>query len=126
MWIDSQSDPAKASQAYEQAVVQDGIQAGILNWHRSVAVACMEVTAKHKIPHIAPFGATEVVNETFHSDPEYYGYWTTKWWATADKLTGGYIEAFEGAIADGRWSPDSRTVAIYGRIPTGGAALARR
>ncbi|MFN2282581.1 MAG: ABC transporter substrate-binding protein, partial [Anaerolineales bacterium] len=28
VWIDSQSDPAKASQAYEQAVVQDGIQAG--------------------------------------------------------------------------------------------------
>ena len=39
VWIDSQSDPAKASQAYEQAVVQDGIQAGVLNWHSSVAVA---------------------------------------------------------------------------------------
>ena len=31
--IDSQSDPAKASQAYEQAVVQDGIQA-FLDIHR--------------------------------------------------------------------------------------------
>ena len=30
VWVDSQSDPAKASQAYEQAVVQDGIQAGAL------------------------------------------------------------------------------------------------
>ncbi len=69
VWIDSQSDPAKASQAYEQAVVQDGIQAGALNWHSSVAVAVMEVTANYKIPHIFGFGATEVVNETFASDP---------------------------------------------------------
>ncbi|MGD8794557.1 MAG: ABC transporter substrate-binding protein, partial [Anaerolineae bacterium] len=57
VWIDSQSDPAKASQAYEQAVVQDGIQAGILNWHSSVAVSCMEVTAKHQVPHFFGFGA---------------------------------------------------------------------
>jgi branched-chain amino acid transport system substrate-binding protein len=75
VWIDSQSDPAKASQAYEQAIVQDGIQAGILNWHSSVAVSAMEVTAKHKVPHFFGFGATEVVNETFDSDPEKYGYW---------------------------------------------------
>jgi branched-chain amino acid transport system substrate-binding protein len=67
VWIDCQSDPAKGTQAYEQAVVQDGIQAGILNWHSSVAVALMEVTAKHKIPHFFGFGATEVVNETFAS-----------------------------------------------------------
>jgi hypothetical protein len=73
VWIDCQSDPAKGTQAYEQAVVQDGIQAGILNWHSSVAVALMEVTAKHKIPHFFGFGATEVVNETFASDPEKYG-----------------------------------------------------
>ncbi|MEJ2759582.1 MAG: ABC transporter substrate-binding protein [Anaerolineales bacterium] len=61
VWIDSQSDPAKAAQAYEQAIVQDGIQAGVLNWHSSVAVSVMEVTAKHKIPHVFGFGATEVM-----------------------------------------------------------------
>ena len=38
VWIDDQSDPAKTSQAYEQAIVQDKIQAGILNWHSSDAV----------------------------------------------------------------------------------------
>jgi branched-chain amino acid transport system substrate-binding protein len=114
VWIDDQSDPAKATQAYEQAVVQDGIQVGILNWNSSVAVALMEVTAKYKIPHIASMGATELVNETFRSDPEKYGYWTCKWWPTADKLIGGYVETLEGAIASGRWSPESKTVAIYG------------
>src|SRR5690606_4840934 len=70
VWIDSQGDPAKGAQAYEQAIIQDGIQAAILNWHSSVAVSCMEIAAKHKVPHFAPYGATEVVNETWLSDPE--------------------------------------------------------
>jgi len=124
VWIDSQSDPAKASQAYEQAVVQDGVQVGILNWHSSVAVACMEVAAKHQVPHLAGFGATEVVNETFHSDPEKYGYWAAKWWATPTKLTQGYIEALEEAISSGRWSPESKTVALYGEDTDWGRSFA--
>ena len=124
VWIDSQSDPAKASQAYEQAVVQDGIQVGILNWHSSVAVACMEVVAKYKTPHLAGFGATEVVNETFHSDPEKYGYWAAKWWATPTKLTQGYIEALEEAISSGRWDPESKTVALYGEDTDWGRSFA--
>lgn len=114
VWIDSQSDPAKASQAYEQAVVQDGIQAGALNWHSSVAVAVMEVTAKHQIPHIFGFGATEKVNETFASDPEKYGYWSTKGWPTPSKLGYKYVDALEYYIEEGVYAPDSKTVAIYG------------
>ncbi len=103
VWIDSQSDPAKAAQAYEQAVVQDGIQAGILNWHSSVAVSAMEVTAKHQVPHFFGFGATEVVNETFASDPEKYGYWMFKGWPTPRKLSISYVQALEDAIASGTW-----------------------
>ena len=114
VWIDSQSDPAKATQAYEQAIVQDGIQAGVLNWHSSVAVAVMEVTAKHKVPHFFGFGATEVVNEKFASDPEKYGYWMNKGWPSPYKLTIAYVEMLEAAIADGTWKPESKTVAIYG------------
>ncbi len=114
VWIDCQSDPAKGSQAYEQAVVQDGIQAGILNWHSSVAVSLMEVTAKHKIPHFFGFGATEVVNETFASDPEKYGYWMVKGWPSPAKLSISYVQALEDAIAEGTWTPEAKTVAIYG------------
>jgi branched-chain amino acid transport system substrate-binding protein len=84
----------------------------------------MEVTAKHKIPHLAGFGATEVVNETFHSDVDKYGYWAAKWWPTADKLIGGYVEALEGAISSGRWSPESKTVAIYGEDTDWGRSFA--
>ncbi len=114
VWIDSQSDPAKAAQAYEQAVVQDGIQAGILNWHSSVAVSAMEVTAKHKVPHFFGFGATEVVNETYQSDPEKYGYWMNKGWPTPKKLSVSYVQALEDAIASGVWTPAEKTVAIWG------------
>jgi branched-chain amino acid transport system substrate-binding protein len=114
VWVDSQSDPAKASQAYEQAIIQDGIQAGLINWHSSVAVACMEVAAKHKIPHYCPFGATEVLNETWLSDPDKYFYWVNKWWPTPKKLSISYVQALEDAIAEGIWSPEARTVAIYG------------
>jgi len=114
VWIDSQSDPAKAAQAYEQAVVQDEIQAGILNWHSSVAVSAMEITAKYQIPHFFGFGATETVNEVFDSDPEKYGYWMTKGWPTPKKLSISYVQALEDAISSGTWTPAEKTVAIYG------------
>jgi branched-chain amino acid transport system substrate-binding protein len=113
VWVDSQSDPAKASQAYEQAVVQDGIEAGVLNWHSSVAVSVMEVTAKHQVPHFFGFGATEVVNETFDADPEKYGYWMNKGWPTPAKLSVSYVEALESAYDEGSLEGD-KTAAIYG------------
>jgi branched-chain amino acid transport system substrate-binding protein len=114
VYIDSQSDPAKATQAYEEAVIQKGIQAGLLNWHSSVAVAVMEVAAKHKIPHFFPMGATDVVNETWRSDPDHYFYWAMKGWATPSKLSGVYVQALEDAIARGIWEPEARTVSIWG------------
>jgi branched-chain amino acid transport system substrate-binding protein len=113
VWIDSQSDPAKASQAYEQAVVQDGIQAGVLNWHSSVAVSVMEVTAKHQIPQFFGFGATEVVNETFAADPETYGYWALKGWPTPRKLSISYVQALENAYEEGILEGE-KTAAIFG------------
>jgi branched-chain amino acid transport system substrate-binding protein len=114
VWVDSQSDPAKASQAYEQAVVQDGIQAGAVNWHSSVAVAVMEITAKHKIPHIFGFGATEIVNETFASDPAKYGYWSTKGWPTPEKLGNKYVDSLQYYIEQGVYAPENKIAAIYG------------
>ncbi|MFO7742260.1 MAG: ABC transporter substrate-binding protein [Anaerolineae bacterium] len=114
VWVDSQSDPAKASQAYEQAIVQDGVEAMIINWHSSVAVSCMEVAAKHQVPHFAPYGATEVVNETWRSDPDKYFYWVNKWWPTPKNLSVSYVQALEDGIEAGTWQPESKTVAIYG------------
>jgi branched-chain amino acid transport system substrate-binding protein len=114
VWIDDQSDPAKGASAYEQAIVQDKIQAGILNWNSSVAVALMELTAKYKIPHFFGFGATEVVNETFASDPAKYGYWMLKGWPSPAKLSIAYVAALEDGIAKGTYKPTNKNVALAG------------
>ena len=112
VWIDSQSDPDAASEAYETAIVEEGIQAAILNWHSSVAVECMEVAATYQIPHIFPYGATEAVNERFHSDREKYGYWMNKGWPVSAKLTKSYVQAIEDAIERDLWTPEEKTLAI--------------
>jgi branched-chain amino acid transport system substrate-binding protein len=125
VWIDSQSDPDKAAQAYEEAVVEQGIQAAILNWHSSVAVACMEVAAQYKIPHIFAYGATEAVNEKFHSDPEKYGYWMNKGWPMPEKLTIAYVQAVEDAMARGLWAPKEKTVALCGENTHWGRSFVR-
>jgi branched-chain amino acid transport system substrate-binding protein len=96
----------------------------VLNWHSSVAVAAMEVTAKHQVPHFFGFGATETVNETFAADPEKYGYWTTKGWPTPEKLTIAYVQALENAIESGAWSPESKTVALFGEDTDWGRSIA--
>lgn len=114
IWIDSQSDPEKATRAYEEAIVQGGIEAGVLNWHSSVAVAVMEITAKYKVPHFFGFGATELVNEKFASDQAKYGYWAVKGWPSPVKLTANYVTALEDAIAAGSYRPAAKTAAIYG------------
>ena len=114
VWVDSQSDPAKASSAYAEAAERMGIQAGVLNWHSSVAVACMDVAAQYKVPHIFGFGATEVVNEKWRSDPEKYNYWGGKGWPIPGSLMTGYIEAINNAIDSGRFQAKKKLAAIYG------------
>jgi branched-chain amino acid transport system substrate-binding protein len=123
VWIDSQSDPAKAASAYEEAVERKGIDCGIHNWHSSVAVAAMDVVAKYKIPHWFGFGATEVVNQKWRADPEKYNYWGGKGWPIPAKMVLGYVECLENAIASGSWKPATKTVAIYGEDSDWGRSL---
>jgi branched-chain amino acid transport system substrate-binding protein len=112
--IDDESDPEKATRAYEEAIVRDNIQVGLINWHSSVAVALMEVVAKYKIPHFFGFGATELVNQKYESDPEKYSYWMGKTWPMPAKLSVAYVDTVEGAIAAGLWTPEAKRAAIYG------------
>ncbi len=123
VWIDSQSDPAKAASAYAEAVERKGIDCAIHNWHSSVAVAAMDVAAQYKIPHWFGFGATEVVNQKWRSDPEKYSYWGGKGWPIPAKMALGYVECLENAIAAGTWKPKSKTVAIYGEDSDWGRSL---
>ena len=114
VWVDSQSDPAKASGAYAEAVEGKGIQAGVLNWHSSVAIAVMDVAAQYKVPHMFGFGASEVVNQKWQADPEKYSYWGGKGWPVPAKLEKNYIVALNQAIQDGKFKPKKKLAAIYG------------
>ena len=112
VWVDSQSDPAKAVGAYAEACERIGIQAGILNWHSSVAVAVMDVAAQYKVPHFFGFGASEVVNKKWRSDPEKYSYWNGKGWPVPAKLVAGYAETVDEAVKSGKFKPKAKVVAI--------------
>jgi branched-chain amino acid transport system substrate-binding protein len=112
VWIDSQSDPAKATSAYAEAAERKGIQAGVLNWHSSVAVAAMDVAAQYKVPHLFGFGATEVVNEKWQKDPEKYSFWGGKGWPVPGKLMTGYAEAVSNAMEEGLFKPEAKNFAI--------------
>jgi branched-chain amino acid transport system substrate-binding protein len=112
VWIDSQSDPAKATSAYAEAAERKGIQAGVLNWHSSVAVAAMDVAAQYKVPHLFGFGATEVVNEKWQKDPEKYSFWGGKGWPVPGKLMAGYAEAVSNAMEEGLFKPEAKNFAI--------------
>jgi branched-chain amino acid transport system substrate-binding protein len=114
VFIDDQSDPAKATTAFEQAYGQKKIQAMVLNWNSSTAVALMEETAKYKVPEFFGFGATETVNETFASNPAKYGYWMLKGWPSPAKLSVAYVSAIDDAITKGTFKPANKTVALGG------------
>lgn len=125
VWIDSQSDPEKATRAYEEAVVGKGIQAGCLNWHSSVAVALMEVVARHHLPHFFGMGATDVVNQKFNSDREKYGYWMAKGWPVPAKLSIAYVQTLEEAARIGALAPSKKTAGIWGEDTDWGRSFGR-
>lgn len=112
VWIDSQSDPAKTVSAYAEACERIGIQAGILNWHSSTAVAAMDVVAQYKVPHMFGFGAAEVVNEKWQGDPKKYSYWGGKGWPIPGKLMAGYAETIDNAVKSGAFKPKAKVMAI--------------
>jgi branched-chain amino acid transport system substrate-binding protein len=123
IWIDSQSDPQKATTAYEEAVIRKRIDAGCLNWHSSVAVAVMELTARYRIPHFFGMAGTGVVNEKYNSDLAKYSYWMGKGWPMPSKLTVSYVSVLEEAIKRGVWTPKSKKAAIWGEDTDWGRAF---
>lgn len=112
VFIDSQSDPAKVTSAYAEACERLGVQAGVLNWHSSTAVAAMDISAQYKVPHIFGFGATEVVNQKWLSNPEKYNYWSAKGWPVPAKLMSGYAESIDAAVQSGKYKPKAKVAAI--------------
>ena len=113
-WIDSESDAEKAARAYEQAIVKDKITIGFMDWHAWVSASCMDVAAKYKMPHFFSFGASDVVNQKYKSDPDKYYYWLGKAWPTPSLLSTGYVQTINESIQKGLWTPKNKRVAIYG------------
>lgn len=112
VWVDSQSDPAKATGAYAEACERIGIQAGVMNWHSSVAIAVMDVAAQYKVPHMYAMGAASTVNEKWLADPKKYSYWGGKGWPVPGKLMAGYAEAVNDAVEKGLFKPEKKVVAV--------------
>ena len=101
MFIDTQSDPAKATNAYVEAIERKGMQVGIGGWHSSVAMAVVDQAVKYKIPHMGGMGA----------DPKYKGYWF-KYWGYPALATKLYFEFVNWAAANTTWKPKKRIVAL--------------
>jgi branched-chain amino acid transport system substrate-binding protein len=113
VWIDGESDPEKATRAYEAAITRDKIQVGLLNWDASEVISVMELAAKYKIPHFFAMGTSEDIDIRWKSD-EKYAYWMGKGWPTPSKLTINYVTTLEDAISRGLWSPGEKKVVLYG------------
>jgi branched-chain amino acid transport system substrate-binding protein len=113
VWIDGESDPEKATRAYEAAITRDEIQVGLLNWDASEVISLMELSAKYQIPHFFAMGTSEDIDIRWKSDPK-YGYWMGKGWPTPSKLTINYVTTLEDAIKDGLWDPGEKKVVLYG------------
>ncbi len=69
VWIDTQADADKAARAYEEAIVRDKIQAGLNNFYSSVAIVCMDIAAKYKIPHFTGSAESKTIWDKVRSRP---------------------------------------------------------
>jgi branched-chain amino acid transport system substrate-binding protein len=115
VWVDSQSDPAKATSAFAEACERKGIVAGCINWHSSVAAACMDLAAQYKVQWLGGMGAAQLVVTKWRSDPEKYSWWSAKFWPVPGKNEAkGSVGFMEHAIKTGQWKPQNKKAAIFG------------
>jgi branched-chain amino acid transport system substrate-binding protein len=113
VYIDGESDPEKATRAYEAAITRDKMDVGLLNWDASDVIPVMELSAKYKIPHFFAMGTSEDIDAMWLSDAK-YSYWMGKGWPTPSKLTINYVNALEDALQRGLWSVPEKNVVLYG------------
>ena len=111
MFIDTQSDPAKATNAYVEAIERKGMQVGLGGWHSSVAMAVVDQAVKYKIPHMGGMGAAKPLTDKIKSDPKYKGYWF-KYWGYPALATRLYFDFVNWAADNSKWKPAKRIVAL--------------
>jgi branched-chain amino acid transport system substrate-binding protein len=113
VWIDSQSDPAKASNAYTEAIEKHGIGASFANWHSSVSLATMDISAQYKIPHIPGLGASAMINEKYVNDKAKFSGYYLKSWPIPAKMFQGYMDFIDELVKSGKWKPKNKKIALF-------------
>lgn len=113
VWIDSQSDPARAANAYTEAIEKHGIGVSFGIWHSSVSMALMDICAQYKNPIIPGIGASSLINEKWLANRDKFDGYYLKSWPIPAKMFQGYIDFTEAAIKDGRWKPKNRKMALF-------------
>lgn len=123
VWIDDQSDPAKATNAFSEAVEKKGITVALHDVNSSVSVALLDVVAQYKIPLFFPLGAADTINKKYLSDPKKYSYFGGKGWPMPQTLATGYVESITNAVEKGLWKPPTKKVAVYGEDTDWGRSI---
>jgi len=123
VYIDDQSDPAKGTNAYAEAIERKGVQAGILNWNTAVTVAIQPMLAKYKVPHFFCMGAGKAANDKYQSLPAEERYLIMKGWPIPQKLVVGYVELLNYAEEKGIWKPQKKLAALWGEDTDWGRSL---
>jgi len=119
VWVDTQADADKAARAYEEAIVRDKIQAGLNNFYSSVAIVCMDIAAKYKIPHFTGSAESKTIWDKVRSNPDKYGYWLGKTWPIPEHLVApAYLEALNEVV-----KPENRTIAVLSDDGEGPSAV---
>jgi branched-chain amino acid transport system substrate-binding protein len=113
IFIDDQSDAAKSTNAYSEAIERLGVQASISNWNTAVTVACMDLWAKYKIPHFFSMGAGKAVNDKWASFPKDKRYLIMKGWPIPQKMTQGYADFVTHIMNKGLWKPEKKLMALW-------------
>ena len=114
VYMDDQSDPAKGTNAYSEAIERKGVQAGILNWNTAVTVAIQKMLVRYRIPHFFCMGAGSAGNQTWQSLAPEDRYLIMKGWSVPQKLVKGYAPCINDAIDKGRWSPKKKLLGLWG------------
>ncbi|MDD5832423.1 MAG: ABC transporter substrate-binding protein [Clostridiales bacterium] len=122
IYFDLTDDPEKGALAYEQAIVKDGAQMAMQGWFTTIAMSCMDVSAKYQIPYLFNYGAGQSLDEKWLEDPEYYSYYVGKTYPTSDFISEEYRDLIVGAFESGKLTGEKK-LAIYGEDSDWGRSI---
>ena len=125
IYIDDQSDAAKSTNAYSEAIERLGVQAGISNWNTAVSVAIQPILAKYKVPHFFVEGAGKAVNDKWFTYPPEERYLIMKGWPIPQKLVAGYADCINNAVEKNIWKPGKKVLALWGEDTDFGRSFAK-